>query len=132
VSDTPREPETPFAVKLKIRPPRGRRVRVNSDLVKAIFDGVICAFQAQTDTAVLQLVSARIAATLHADPAEIEQLLLDQRRAVIGVVPRLVHPRGVGVQWNPSDDWCVAGELLPADPAGERWAISGEVIELAR
>ncbi|HEX5252930.1 MAG TPA: hypothetical protein VFW69_03465 [Mycobacterium sp.] len=60
-----------------------------------------------------------------------EKLLLDQRRAVLGLVPRLVSPRGEGVKWEPADHLCVAGELLLADPVDQRWAIRGEVVELA-
>ena len=58
---------------------------VLAGLVKGMFVGVICAFQAHTDTAVLPDVVARIATVLPADPGEIEERLLDQRRAVRGV-----------------------------------------------
>ena len=52
---------------------------------------------------------------------------------MLGAVPRLVHLRGDAVQWNPGDDWCDAGELLVAPPAtGTGWAISGQIVELAR
>ena len=100
--------------------------------MKGIFDGVICAFQAHTDTAVLPDVVARLATVLPADPAEIEELLLDQRRAVLGVVPRLVSPYRGGVKWDPADHLCVAGELLAAEPVDRRWAIRGEIVELSR
>jgi hypothetical protein len=125
-------PETPFAVKVQVRPPRGRQP-VWGGLVKGIFDGVICALQAHTDTTVLPEVVARLATILPADPVEIEEHLVDQRRAVLGVVPRLVKPyRDAGVQWYPADHLCVAGELLPAEPVGPRWAIRGELVELCR
>jgi len=52
---------------------------------------------------------------------------------VLGVVPRLVSLyREAGVQWNPGDHLCVAGELLPAQLAGPRWGIKGEIVELSR
>jgi hypothetical protein len=101
-------------------------------LVKSIFDGVISAFQAHTDTTVLPQVVSQLAKVLPAEPAEIEKHLLDQRRAALGVVQRLVKPFGEGVQWMPADHWCVAGELLSAEPIGPRWAITGEVIKLSR
>lgn len=132
VFEPPCAPETPFAVKVRLRPPHGRQLRVNADLVKAIFDGVICAFQAHIDVAVLPEVVARLARVLPADPVEIEELLLDQRRAALGVVPRLVDPYRTGVKWDPADHLCVAGELLPAEPDGESWAIKGELVELSR
>jgi hypothetical protein len=124
-------PETPFAVRVQIRPPQGRQP-VLGGLVKGIFDGVICAFQAHIDTAVLPDVVARLATVLPADPEEIEQHLLDQRRAVLGVAQRLVSPYRADVKWDPADHLCVAGELLPAEPVGPRWAIRGEIVELSR
>jgi len=125
------KPETPFAVRVQIRPPHGRQP-VWGGLVKGIFDGVISAFQAHTDTTVLPHVVAQLAKVLPAQPVEIYKHLLDQRRAALGVVQRLVKPFGAGVQWNPADHWCVAGELLAADPVGPRWAIKGELIEVTR
>ncbi|OBH73123.1 hypothetical protein [Mycobacterium mantenii] len=131
VDGSPRAPETPFAVKVQVRPPRGSQP-VLGNLVKGIFDGVVCAFQAHTDTAALPEVVARIARALRVDPVEIEELLLDQSRAVLGVVPQLVAPYGEGVRWDPADHLCVAGELLRAEPIGPRWTIRGEIVELAR
>jgi hypothetical protein len=66
------------------------------------------------------------------DGVEIRKHLLDRRRAVLGAVQKLVFLRAEGVQWNPADDQCVAGELLPAEPVDARWAIKGELIELSR
>lgn len=125
------EPEIAFAVNLEIRTPRGKKY-VLGNLVKPIFDGVICAFQAQSDTTELTEIVDRLAEQLQTDPEKIRQYLVDQRRAVLGVVPRLVVLRGVGVQFNPSDHLCVAGELLAAEPVDDRWAIKGRVIELSR
>jgi hypothetical protein len=113
----------------------GRRAvvsRCGVALVKGIFDGVICAFQAHTDPAILPEVAARLATLLPADPADIEKRLLDRRRAVLGAVPRLVSPYQAGVKWDPSDHLCVAGELLGTEPVDDRWAISGEIFELSR
>jgi hypothetical protein len=68
VIEPARAPETPFAVRVQVRPPH-RRQLVLGGLVKGIFDGVICAFQAHIDTAVLPDVVARIATVLPAaDP----------------------------------------------------------------
>jgi len=130
VVEPARSPDTPFAVRVEIRPPTGTRP-VLGGLVKGIFDGVICAFQAHTDTAVLPEVAARIARALSTDPAEIQRHLLDQRRAVLGAVPRLVDIYRTGVKWDPVDHLCMAGELLPAEPVGPRWAIRGEIVELS-
>jgi hypothetical protein len=124
VAEPARAPETPFAVRVELRPPHGRPPRVNSDLVKGVFDGVICAFQAHTDTTVLPDVVARLATVLPANPKEIE--------AVLGIKQRLVYPYRADVKWDPDDHMCVAGELIPAEPVGPRWAIKGELIELSR
>ncbi len=58
---------------------------------------------------------------------------------MICAVPQLVKPFGAGVQWQPSDEMCVAGELLPPDFTAEqglaenhRWAIRGQLVELTR
>lgn len=127
----PTAPETPFAVRVKLRPPVNRQP-VWGGLVKGVFDGVICALQAHIDTAVLPDVTARLATQLPADPAEIEYRLLDQRRAVLGAVHRLVSPYRAGVKWDPCDHLCVAGDLLAAEPVDDRWAIKAEVFELSR
>lgn len=124
-------PQTPFAVSVQVRPPQGSQPRWG-ELVKGIFDGVICAFQAHTDRSVLPDVVARLAAVLPADPVEIEELLLDQRRAVLPVVRRLVYPYQGDVKWDPADHLCVAGELLAAESVASRWAIKGRLIELSR
>jgi hypothetical protein len=94
---------------------------------------VICAFQAHIDATVLPDVVARIAAVLPAtNPFEIEELLLDRRRAVLGTVQQLVSPYRADVKWDPADHLCVAGEMLTAEPVGPRWAIRGELVELSR
>lgn len=128
--ETAREPEMPFAVKVQVRAPHGLRRALGGSL-KGIFDGVISAFQAHTDTTVLTDVATRLAAILPADPEEVEKHLADQRHAVLGDVHRLVSPYGKGVQWHPADHQCVAGELLYTEPVGPRWAIKGEIIELS-
>jgi hypothetical protein len=88
-------------------------------------------WQAHTDTTVLSDVADRPAAVLPADADEIEELLSDQRWALLGVVPRLVKPFGNGVQWNPADHRCAAGELLAAD-SDHNCAIRGEIVKLSR
>jgi hypothetical protein len=123
--------DMPFAVRVKIRPPAGRQP-VWGGLVKGIFDGVISAFQAHTDMAVLAEVIGRLAATLRADPVEIEKHLLEQRWAVLGAVPRLVSAYREGVKWDPADHWCVAGELLAVHPGGPRWSIKGDLIAVTQ
>lgn len=125
-------PDTPFAVRVEVRPPYGRRP-VWGGLVKGIFDGVICAFQAHIDTPVPPEALERLAEYLPAAPEEIQKFLLNPDRAVLGEVPRLVSPYQRGVKWEPSDHLCVAGELLAVEPepGDEHWAIKGEICELS-
>lgn len=135
------KPKTGFAVEVEVRPPYGTEPSWGG-LVKSIFDGVICAFQAHTDKSVLPVVLPRLAGYLPATPAELEHHLLDQSRAVLGAVPRLVAAYQSDVKWYPSDDLCLAGELLSADdvkfageafathPIDSRWAIKGQIVEL--
>ncbi|CAN5229403.1 hypothetical protein BH09ACT8_BH09ACT8_56250 [soil metagenome] len=124
-------PGTPFAVRVQVRPPLGYQP-VWGGLLKGIFDGVICAFQAHTDTSTLPEIVARLAKYLPADELEIATHLLDQRRAVLGAVHRLVSPYQADVKWDPADHFCVAGELLAAEPVDRHWAVKGELVELAR
>jgi hypothetical protein len=42
-----------------------------------------------------------------------------------------VHPRGTGVQWNPADHLCVAGQLLCRPAPGTTWMLSGEIHSLS-
>jgi hypothetical protein len=125
---------TSFAVKVEIRPPHGKSPGLSGELVKGIIDGVVSAFQAHTETSTSGEVAARLAKVLPAYPAEIENLLLERRWAVLGPVARLVYLRDGAVQWNPGDDWCDAGELLAAEPkpADKGWAITGQIIQLSR
>ncbi len=131
VSGEPREPSTPFSAQFMIQPPVGQ-TRGVAGLVKGIFDGAISALQAHTDASDLAELTMRAAKHIPATPAEIASLLTRRDRAVLGAVPSLVHRRGAGVQWSPADDFCVAGELLAAPPSSSRWAIKGEIVEVAR
>jgi hypothetical protein len=91
---------------------------------------VVSAFQAHTDTSDIAELAARVSRNVAASPAGIEALLVSQRQAVLGAVPQLLHRRGVGVQWAPADDLCVAGELLAEPSSDSAWSIKGKIIEL--
>jgi hypothetical protein len=128
VASPGRAPGTPFAICATIRPPRSA-TPVLGGLIKGIFDGVASAFQAHTDTADIAELAARASRNATASPAEIEALLLCQRQAVLGAVPRLLHRRGKRVQWAPADDLCIAGELLAEQPTDSAWSIKGKIVE---
>ena len=119
-----------FAVKVRVRPPSGKDW-VPGKLVKPIVDGVVCALQAHTGTEDLTKIAERLAKHLPAYPEDLRRYLRDQCRAVLGSVPQLFFLHGAaGAKGNPSDDLCMAGELLPVEPIDDRWAIKGEVIEI--
>lgn len=129
-------PGTTFTVKVQIRPPR-EHLRVLSNMVKGVVDGVVSAFQSHTDLTIIPevlplLMNDLKAAGVEANSAEIERHLYQEDRGVLGKVPQLVSPSGKGgVKWSPADHLCVAGELIRVDPPDHRhWAIRGEVIEI--
>lgn len=122
---------SPFAIKLEVRPPHGREP-VWGGLVKGIFDGVVCAFQAHSEMSVLPDVAARLATVLPASAEEIAAHLVGQRMAVLSAVPRLVAPYRRGVKSDPTDHSCVAGELLAVEPIDQGWAFRGEIVEVSR
>lgn len=126
-------PETHFGVRLEVRPPHGRKP-VWGGLLKGIFDGVICAFQAQSEKPVSRDVLERLGTYLSTDSDEIEDLLGDRTRAVLGEVSQLASPYRSGVKWDPADHLCVAGELLAVEPTpgDEHWWIKGEIFEVFR
>jgi hypothetical protein len=120
-----------FALRLQMRPPPGVQP-VWGGLLKGIFDGVICAFQAHTGESSVGEVARRLADQLAADPDELAERLTDQRCAVLGAVPRLVSAYRSGVKWDPIDHMCVAGELLPAESVEKSWAVKGALVEVVR
>jgi len=127
VADQSITPDTPFGVFLQLSIPGGTRLGLRPELVKSLIDGVVCALQAQRDPASIDEIAARLSSVIREAPSRIAERLLDQERAVLGIVNRLIHLRGVGVQWNPSDHMCVVGEVLRGEAPGKDWRLSGEV-----
>jgi hypothetical protein len=101
---------------------------VRPELLKTVLDGVVCAFQTHVDETTVHDMVSRIADELNVDPNDVAQNLLASGRAVLGARHQLLHRRGVGVQWNPSDHLCVAGQLLRS--RGDRWRLRGEIYRL--
>lgn len=103
---------------------------IKPELVKPLVDGVICAFQAHLDESTVTDMASRIANDIQAAQEKVSKYLLAADRAVLGARLRLVHQRGAGVQWSPSDHLCVAGQVLHT--AGDRWRLSGAIHALAQ
>ena len=123
----PVAPTASFAIFLTLSHPGGKSAGANPELVKALIDGTVAAFQAHGDRASAVEIAARLALTTGQPTGLITQALLDERRAVLGVTDRLVHLRGTGVQWNPADHLCVAGQVVCRQAPGTTWILSGEI-----
>lgn len=119
----------PFAVRLTIRPPRSTSPALGY-LVKGVADGVVSAFQAHRDTSHLVELATRLSLVIPASADDIQALLTNEDKAVLGAVPRLLHIRRGGVQWAPADEMCLAGELLAATGTTASWALKGSIVEL--
>lgn len=117
----------PFAVFLTLGYPRAKTVGADPELVKALIDGTVAALQAHGDQATVSGIAARLAAAARWPAALIAQMLVDEKRAVLGVTGRLVYLRGTGVQWNPADHLCVAGQLLCREAPDDMWTLSGGI-----
>jgi hypothetical protein len=48
------------------------------------------------------------------------------------VTDKLLYPRGDGVQWNPIDHLCVAGQVLVQASPGTTWTLAGEIHAVKR
>lgn len=108
-----------------------RRLRNPARLLKKVFDGVICAAHAH-DGAQLEEVSARLARELGENPEGVSQLLTGRDQAALGLRP-LVCCRSAGVQWNPGDDRCVAGEIFfQSEAAPSPWKLSTDLYRVER
>lgn len=63
VNTSARAPDTPFCVRVKIRPAI-RRPAAPATIIKSFLDGIICAFQAHTDTTTAADIAARLSKTM--------------------------------------------------------------------
>ena len=120
-------PETPFAVFLTLGYPHTRSVGADPELVKALIDGTVAAFQAHGNQASAAEMATRLAVATGQPAGLIAQALLDNKHAVLGITDRLVYPHGTGVQWNPADHLCMAGQVLCRQAPDDAWMLSGEI-----
>jgi len=99
---------------------------ITPDLLKPLLDGVTAAFQAHGDAASAAAIGDVLSGRLDADADELAELLVSRKRAVRGVVPNLVYAYRGGVKWNPSDDRCVAAEII-LDHGASGHVLSGSI-----
>jgi hypothetical protein len=120
--------QAPFGVFLELEAPAGAAAGVAPALLKSLIDGVVSAFQNHLNHETVGDVATRIALAIGEKPAEVVAKLLSDERAVLGSQHQLVYLRANGVQWNPADHLCVAGQVLRR--VGDRWRLSGRVCSL--
>ena len=123
----PTAPATMFAVFLTLGYPHARTVGAHPELVKALMDGTVAAFQAHGNQKAVAELAARLALATGRPADMIAQALLNDERAVLGITDMLVRLRGTGVQWNPADHLCMAGQVLCRPASGGTWTLSGEI-----
>ena len=123
----PAAPATPFAVFLTLSHPHAKTVGADPELVKALVDGTVAAFQAHGNQRTVTEIATRLAAATGRPAGMIAQTLLNDGRAVLGVTDTLVHLRGTGVQWNPADHLCMAGQVLCRQVPGGTWTLSAQI-----
>ncbi|MGI8552963.1 MAG: hypothetical protein ACR2PL_19580 [Dehalococcoidia bacterium] len=117
-----------FGISITIHAPTGTVLNL-AGKTKSLFDGALAAFHSHDGSALLPL-SERVSPTLGVAGAEVAKQLQDPSRAILGR-RRLLWLYREGVQWNPADDRCVAGELLlQTDRADHFWALSEELFEV--
>jgi hypothetical protein len=75
---------------------------------------------------IVKVGSTLLSGRLDADADDLAKLLVSKKRAVLGVVPKLVYAYRGGVKWNPSDDRCVAAEII-LDHGATRYVVSGSI-----
>jgi hypothetical protein len=119
--------DKPFAVFLTLGCPRGKTVAASPELVKALIDGTVAAFQGPGVTDNRARIAARVAAATGEPAGLVAEFLADGTRGVLGAAASLVHLRGEGVQWNPADHRCTAGQLLITQAGGDTWTLSGTI-----
>ncbi len=104
------------------------RMNTNAvSVVKPLFDGVIASFH-QHNGMDIDEISNRLSMKLDGDSNELKVLLRNDAANLLGR-RRLLWLRGQGVQWNPRDDDCVAGELLIRKAKGNDYHISGHIFK---
>jgi len=121
-----KSPGGSFGLSVTIRRARDTSPPNLTALVKPLFDGIVASFH-HHDGSDIQELSNRVSGTLGVEPSEIRRLLENGSRAVLGE-RTLLWRRAGGVQWNPGDDACVAGELLSDRTSGDAsYSMSGEI-----
>jgi hypothetical protein len=113
----------PFALHLVISAREGQSFNL-AEVVKPLADAFISALHAYEGRQ-LDAVVTRLSSRLECAPELVRDLLLQRRTAALGgrAVP---HLRGAGLQWSPSDDLLVAGEVVRETTGAGAICIAGK------
>lgn len=104
------------------------RPRPAASICKPLIDGILCAFH-QHDGSNADRIGGRLLSG--GVPQTLVESLASDRYAVLGA-RRLLWPWKNGLQWNPADDMCVAGEVIVVPTEGRSSVISADLITLPR
>jgi hypothetical protein len=113
-----------FGLQLEVEAPE--TARNLADFVKPLTDGAIAALQCHAPGPDVAELAEFVAPSLGVDPATVAEALCDDSGAVLSG-NRLLWKRGMGVQWNPADDRCVAGILRRKGSSAAGWVVRGEL-----
>lgn len=123
-----KSPPRQFGLRVTLAVPRGKDVRPASTM-KPVFDGIISTFHHHNGSNNFE-VGKRLAKQLNANPDTLIALLCNSKNAVLGK-RQLVKLWGNSLQWNPGDDYCLAGELRMENVDGHgEWLLHGEIFEI--
>jgi len=122
----PRQLPTQFGMSMTIRAPSGISNIVA--LAKPLLDGAVAAFHKHDGTKQTE-VASRLAHILGMRTQDVVAYLSDDTNAVLGR-RKLLWPWRDVIQWNPADDYCVAGELLFAESTEDFLKLSGQLFEV--
>lgn len=118
-------PDNLWGIELEINAPSNCKLNLAS-IIKPLLDGIISAFHYHDGTN-LSLVAGRLAKKLNLDCKIIVENLLDKNHAVLGV-RNLLHPFGIGLQWNPADDLFVQIKVgINYCLSENNWNLSGKI-----
>jgi hypothetical protein len=101
----------------------------NGQFVKTMVDGVMTALHAHGDATTASELAERLAAKVELPAEQIAALLVGRERAALGICPRLVVVRGMGVQCQPQDGR-ISALRIEIDRSATAWHLSGRVVSL--
>jgi hypothetical protein len=102
----------------------------NGQLVKTLVDGVLTALHAHGNPGTVAEGARRMSEKVGMSEESVAARLLDQRNAVLGVVPNLISFRGTGVQCRPHDHR-VGALKVRLEHNSDRWTLDGVVARAA-